>query len=77
MRCGGSRESFGSIEEVASTDMALDTVLAGADHVQVRGDAVAPTRADVNAVPAEARTPGGAVVGGSRRAHWRRLLSLV
>jgi hypothetical protein len=35
------------------------------------------TRAGVNEVQAEARTPGAAAAGGSGDAHWRRLLSLV
>jgi hypothetical protein len=61
---------------VAITGTARDTDLAG-DHVPALGDAMAPTRVDVNAVQVEARIPGAAAVGGSGDAHWRRLLSLV
>ena len=70
------RESFGSIGEVAITGMAPDTDLAR-DRAPVLGDVEALTKVDVNAVQAEARTPGGAAGGGSGHAHWRRLLSLV
>jgi hypothetical protein len=75
-RYAGSRASFDSIGEVANTGMARDTDLAG-DLAPALGDVEALTRVDVSAVQAEARTPGGAVVGGSRRPHWRQLLSLV
>jgi len=61
---------------VAIIGTARDTDLA-ADHVPTLGDAVAPTRADVSAVPVEARIPDAAAAGGSGDAHWRRLLSLV
>ena len=58
--------------------MARATDLA-ADHARALGDAVAPkgAGADPSAVPAEARTLGDVVVGGSGDAHWRRLLALV
>ena len=60
--------------------MVRDMALA-ADHDLARVDAVAPmgVGAEVapSAVPAEARTLAGAGVDDSRRAHWRRLLSLV
>ena len=68
--------SFASIREVAITGTARDTDLVG-EPVPALGGAVAPTRVDVNAVQVEARIPDAAAAGGSRRAHWRRLLSLV
>lgn len=76
VRSGGSRASFGSIEEVAITGMALDTDLA-VDHDLARVDGPAPRRADAHADPAEARTPDDDAVAASSDADWRRMASLV
>ena len=75
-RCGESRANFDSIEEAEIIGTGRDTDRA-TDHVPEGGGAAAPRRADVHAVPAEARTPDAGVVAGSSAPHWRRLTSLV